>query len=310
MSCNKWISVLVSCYNQENFILECLESIKKQSFKNFQIVVADDFSSDNSISRISNWIDKNAGLDIVLVTASENKGVSANFQRGLEFCTGEWIKVIAADDILRPDCLMTLSNCKGSLNNFDIVYSKSTYFYEKKELFTFPNYNQINFTSHSRLLEYIYYDNFINVPTLFFRRAKLCEIGGFVTQYRNIEDYPTILKMVLNGSFVKFIDNETVLYRVTNNSLSNYREGGNRVNYSFFLSYLNFYNQQLKPFHESRKNYMFYYVSDLKYYLLQMHLKFNNYALKIIFYKLSALCSKFLSFYCYFVLKNYKVFKR
>ena len=42
MSCNKWISVLVSCYNQENFILECLESIKKQSFKNFQIVVADE----------------------------------------------------------------------------------------------------------------------------------------------------------------------------------------------------------------------------------------------------------------------------
>ncbi len=52
------VSIVISNYNNENYILECLDSILNQSYENIEIIVVDDKSTDNSVSKIKNWIKK------------------------------------------------------------------------------------------------------------------------------------------------------------------------------------------------------------------------------------------------------------
>lgn len=251
----------------------------------------------------------NDHLDVIFVTSSENLGVAKNFQSGLEYCSGEWVKTIAADDILLPDCLMSLFEIKERLLPYDLVYSKSRYFNDNGYMFTLPAYRHIFFNNQQHLLDYIYFDNFINVPTLFYRRSKLVNIGGFETNYRNMEDYPTILSMVRCNSFILFIDKETVLYRVSNNSLSNFNNGGNRVNKHFVDSYYNFYKIELKKYHKSRRNIFFYFLNDFKFFLLKKHLTTNEYFLKTFYYKISAIVTKISNLYLFVFLGKQNIFK-
>ena len=51
------VTVLALCYNHEDYLVQCLDSIKKQTFQDFQLIITDDFSRDNSPTLIENWID-------------------------------------------------------------------------------------------------------------------------------------------------------------------------------------------------------------------------------------------------------------
>jgi glycosyltransferase involved in cell wall biosynthesis len=304
----KSFSILVSCFNQADFVLECLESIKSQSYKNFQIVISDDSSTDNSVSLINNWLKNNEGLDSILITSPENTGVALNFQRGLSFCTGLWVKAIAADDKLLPDCLLTIVG--DSINSdVDLIYSKSRYFTVDATLFVSPKYSSINFYNKDELRNYFYFENFLNSPTLFYRRSKLVELGGFVTKYRNMEDYPTALRMIQNNSNVKYINKVTVLYRITNVSLSNFNAGGNRVNKHFLDSSYKFYKNELRAYHKSKSNVFFIIIEDMKFFFLKIHVNQSNYIMKLLFWKASATLSKLSSLYISFYLGKNKIFR-
>lgn len=94
------ISVIVPIYNCERYLPECLKSIVNQSYKNLEIILVDDGSTDES-SRIC---DEYALVDKrIKVIRQENKGVSAARNKGLEYATGELISFIDSDDTLDED---------------------------------------------------------------------------------------------------------------------------------------------------------------------------------------------------------------
>ena len=53
------VSVVITNYNHEEYIVECLDSIKNQTYKNIEIIIIDDASTDNSVEVINNWIEIN-----------------------------------------------------------------------------------------------------------------------------------------------------------------------------------------------------------------------------------------------------------
>lgn len=101
------VSFVVTSYNYEKYILRTLESIKNQSYTNFEIIVVDDCSNDNSCQIVENFIADNQDLRITLIKQEINRGQLSAMQRGLKEAQGQFISFIDSDDILFEDYAKT-----------------------------------------------------------------------------------------------------------------------------------------------------------------------------------------------------------
>ena len=97
------ISFVVTSYNYEKYILKTLESIKAQTYRNFEIIIVDDCSNDNSCKIIEDFISENQDLKITLIKQTRNQGQMASMIKGLESAQGQFVSFIDSDDILMPD---------------------------------------------------------------------------------------------------------------------------------------------------------------------------------------------------------------
>jgi glycosyltransferase involved in cell wall biosynthesis len=90
------VSVVVTLYNYENFICNCIESILNQDYPSFEIVVVDDASSDKSYKRAKKYKSENVNV----VSFKKNKGYSAAKNEGIRLSRGEYIIMLDADDMM------------------------------------------------------------------------------------------------------------------------------------------------------------------------------------------------------------------
>lgn len=97
------ISFIVTSYNYSKYIMKTLESIKCQTYDNFEIIVVDDCSSDNSVEIIENFISENQDLRITLIKQDTNQGQLASMLNGLKIANGQFVSFIDSDDIVLPD---------------------------------------------------------------------------------------------------------------------------------------------------------------------------------------------------------------
>ena len=81
---NPLVSIIIVTYNSANFVLETLESTKKQSYPNIELIVTDDCSSDKTIEICKEWMEKNKTFFIgtSLLIAEKNTGISGRYDRG------------------------------------------------------------------------------------------------------------------------------------------------------------------------------------------------------------------------------------
>ena len=103
-----YISVTVTSYNYGKYIIRQLESIYSQTFRDFEIVVADDGSTDNSVKLIEEFIRSHNDISIRLIK-SNHAGLQANRNRVLEAATGKYVMFCDSDDYMDPDCLEQLA---------------------------------------------------------------------------------------------------------------------------------------------------------------------------------------------------------
>lgn len=223
------VSIVVLTYNSGKFIIETLESIKEQSYKEIELIVTDDFSKDNTLELVKQWIEFNREhfKQINLLESSFNQGIAKNLNRGLKKASGEWIKLIAGDDILHKRCIENNINYANKDENKKIIFSKAMKF---KDKFSEKNFcgvipggkEQLKFNeSSSQQFRNLLFNGctFTVAPTVFIKKELLEKINYFDEEYE-IEDYPTWLKMTKEGIKLEFLDEVTVYYRIHSNSFS------------------------------------------------------------------------------------------
>lgn len=98
------VSVLIITYNQEDFIAEAIESVLNQSYKNYEIVISDDGSTDRTVS-ILRELKKKFPEKIKLITNERNSGITKNCNIALHHCSGEFIVLMGGDDLILPNKL-------------------------------------------------------------------------------------------------------------------------------------------------------------------------------------------------------------
>ena len=90
------VSVCIPTYNNAEYIKETIECVLKQTYNNIELIVVDDQSKDDTVAVIKSIEDDRLKLYI----NEENLGMSGNWNRCMELCTGEYIKLICADDLI------------------------------------------------------------------------------------------------------------------------------------------------------------------------------------------------------------------
>ena len=117
MSSQPFLSVCIPCYNGAPFIGGTIESVLNQSFKNFELVIADDHSSDETVSIVRLFRDPR----IRLVQNEVNLGMGGNWNHVLSLGIGKYVKLLCEDDILRPGCLERQVSILENANNAQVV---------------------------------------------------------------------------------------------------------------------------------------------------------------------------------------------
>ncbi len=99
-------SVLIANYNNGKYIADCLDSIMKQSYQNFEIVIVDDASPDNSAERIDAYIHRDSRISVY--HNEVNRGTGYTKKRCIDLSRGEICGFVDPDDILHPDALQVM----------------------------------------------------------------------------------------------------------------------------------------------------------------------------------------------------------
>ena len=103
------VSVRVITYNSSKTVIETLDSIYNQTYPNIELIISDDCSKDNTVELCREWVKlhKERFACIQILTVEKNTGVTINIDRSEKACHGEWVKGIAGDDLLLPNCIET-----------------------------------------------------------------------------------------------------------------------------------------------------------------------------------------------------------
>lgn len=124
------VSVIVPCYNVEQYVDRCIESILKQSYKNIEILAIDDGSNDNTGRILDDLARKDERINVYHF---ENGGLSAARNRGLDRMNGEYVICVDSDDFL--DTEMIREMMESSLKNeADIVVCNHWMFYDEGKI--------------------------------------------------------------------------------------------------------------------------------------------------------------------------------
>ena len=92
------VSVIIPCYNAARYVGETLESVRRQTWPDLEVIVVDDGSTDDSVRIIETF----AELDVILIRQS-NRGQTAALNVGLARATGDFVQYLDADDLIDPD---------------------------------------------------------------------------------------------------------------------------------------------------------------------------------------------------------------
>ena len=113
------ITIIVPVYNVEKYLHDCIESILNQTYKDFELILVDDGSKDNSGKICDEFAQKDYRINTI---HQKNAGEGMARNAGLEIANGEWMVFVDSDDYIRPDYIKDLLKAQND-SNADIVIS-------------------------------------------------------------------------------------------------------------------------------------------------------------------------------------------
>ncbi len=203
----KKISVIIPCYNQEKYIAETLNSILAQTFLDYEIIIINDGSTDNSISIITEF-QKNYPHCITIIN-QENKGLPAARNAGVKAAQGEYIFPLDGDDKIVPTCLEKLYN--AMIQNYgDVIHCNIKTFGNSEEPIFFLPPNKLNFVKQNCL-----------VCSALYKKSDWEKYQGYDETMRGgLEDWDFWLNFVEDNKKFYKVNEPLFLYRKSNISMT------------------------------------------------------------------------------------------
>jgi glycosyltransferase involved in cell wall biosynthesis len=231
---NPVISVLMPVFNAEKYLNKSIESILNQSFTNFEFLIFDDCSNDNSAALIKSYFDKR----IKLYKSQSNQGYLVHLNKGIDLSKGKFIARMDADDISLPDRFEAQLAYLERNKEFALVGSSAIAIDEDdKELFT------INVPVKNLANELFWKNPFVHSSVM--GRKDILKKYYYNSDYYTAEDY-YLWSQIASFYPVANIEKPLLKYRVHNESISiqksEQQEACVKKIYTFHLSSLGLTN--------------------------------------------------------------------
>lgn len=238
---NPKISIIVPCYNQAHFLDECLQSVLEQTFQDWECIIVNDGSPDNTENIAKKWLETDSRFHYLY---KDNGGLSSARNAGIKTANGEWLLFLDCDDIIENKKLEAHSRFFNQ--NIDIIISGYRYFESSEGV----NYKRI-FGRNNFLPEvYLNFDDTIDIKQLFkiknpfvisaplYHKDIFKTIGFFDERLKSLEDWEFNLRCVLNDfkfQHIGYEGNTKTLIRLHDSSMMRDTAKMNQ-NYELFLS--------------------------------------------------------------------------
>ena len=202
------VSVVIATYNRSRFLCQTIESALSQTYKDYEIIIVDDGSTDDTKEALKFFDGK------IRYFYQENQGISAAKNRGVNESVGEFIAFVDDDDIWLPEKLD---------EQMQFIERHPQLAFVCSEVITIDEHG--NFLAHWRKpkdqkisdnFENLYDGNFIHVPTVLLRKKCFIEIGGFDEKLMTTEDYDLWLRLAKRHPF-RYMDKPLAKYRIHKN---------------------------------------------------------------------------------------------
>ena len=197
-------SILISAYNIENYIRKCIETCLEQTYKDYEIIVVNDCSTDKTKEILEEYSDK-----IKIITLPENRGLSYARNIAIEESKGDYICIIDGDDFIQKDYLEKVNNVIETYPNIDIVFFS---FIIKRECLSLFDFRYQDFESHLSDNPYEFYDYFIAGSQAGIVKREIYEKIKF-PEGRYYEDVGTIYKVLGEAKQVYFLKDPLYIHR-------------------------------------------------------------------------------------------------
>lgn len=197
------ISICIITFNHENFILQCLESIKAQTYKNFELIISNDASKDNTDQVIQEFIRQNPNLNIQYFNQAHQLGITKNCNFVLSKASGKYFALMAGDDIMMPERFEKQFNALENCPEASFCYSNCEWFSSKSGKKLFNHFGW--FQKRPETLIDLISDNTIPTPTMMIRKSMIPKFG-FDERLDYFSDFKMAIDLWLNGKPVYLSD--------------------------------------------------------------------------------------------------------
>lgn len=200
------ISIIIPCYNNQNTIIETIQSVINQDYKNIEIVVVNDGSIDDSQKVINEFI---SDKDNAILINKINEGPSIARNTGVDNASGEFIVFLDGDDIIAKTFLSSCYKIFENDKNINIVYTDAEFFGAKSGKWILPDFELRSF-----LIQ-----NCIPI-TAMLKRSVFNEVGQFDTNLKYTEDWELWIRIIKKYAGVFKINETLFFYRKHENKSS------------------------------------------------------------------------------------------
>lgn len=199
------ITIGIPVYNAEKFIGSCIESILNQSYKDFEVIISDDSSNDNTVSVIKNFSDKR----IKLITNIEQRGISERLNQIIQLSNGKYFARMDADDLMFPDRLRIQIEYLTGNNDIDVLGGDAVVINSTNKILGVRESSRI-FSINKALKSALFIHPTIIGKTSWFKENPYNAI------YDGAEDYELIIRTIKSSNFNN-LNLPVIIYRDKSN---------------------------------------------------------------------------------------------
>ncbi|WP_316353881.1 glycosyltransferase family 2 protein [Candidatus Trichorickettsia mobilis] len=213
------VSVVIASYNHGLYVAEALQSVLDQTYQNFEIIVTDDGSTDNSVEVIKKFNDPR----IKLFEFKENQGACAATNNSINNSKGKYIAIMNSDDVWALDKLEKQINFLEQNKNIDAVFSSVEFLDENMKEFSTENrpyffeiFKQPNRSSGEWLATFFFQGNCLCHPSILIKKQCYNILGLYDNRFRQLPDFDMWIKFCKNFNLYVLAEN-LVKFRLLNN---------------------------------------------------------------------------------------------
>lgn len=198
------VSILLPCYNAEQWIAQAIESALNQTYPNKEVIVVDDGSTDSSLEIIKSFGDR------IRWETGSNRGGNIARNRLLELSTGEWLQYLDADDYLLPNKIERQVKFLSGVPQADIVYSPSIFEYHegnnpRRETLPIPKPHD------AWVLLARWYLPQTGSPL--WRKHTIIDVGGWKVDQPCCQEHELYLRLLIAGKRFEYFNEAGSVYR-------------------------------------------------------------------------------------------------